>query len=138
MLQNDFYFNSLASAHYKNYSVFCTDVCNAMPGIMIEMLVNSKNDVIELLPALPESLTQGSISGVKTRNQVTIESLEWNGNKITCKLKSNVNQKITLIQRKGMSVVSGKNVKIEESPMGREGRVLYMIAGKTAEIEIIE
>ena len=138
MLQNDFYFNSLASAHYKNYSVFCTDVCNAMPGIMIEMLVNSKNDVIELLPALPESLTQGSISGVKTRNQVTIESLEWNGNKITCKLKSNVNQKITLIQRKGMSVVSGKNVKIEESPMGKEGRVLYMIAGKTAEIEIIE
>jgi hypothetical protein len=135
MMKTDFFYNSLATAHYKNFDVFCTDVCNTVPAIMMEMLVNSKNDVIELLPAIPQSLSKGSISGLKTRNQVTIQKLEWDLDQqiITCQLISAINQDITLIQRNGIISIFG-NVAISPSPAGNDARILKLEAGKSAEI----
>ena len=136
MMKKDFFFNNLATAHYADFRVFCTDVCNSLPGIMMEMLVNSKNDVIELLPAVPAVLTSGAISGLKSRNQVTIENLEWDLNKkeITCSLKSNIDQDITLIQRRGITSISG-NVEIKPSAIGNEGRTIQLKAGQSARIK---
>lgn len=135
MMKNDFFFNGLASAHYADFRTFCTDVCNALPGIIIEMLVNSKNDVIELLPAIPDALITGSISGIKSRNRVTIENLEWNLDKqiITCCLLSDIDQDITLIQRRGIINISG-NIEIVPSSIGQEARVVRLKAGQPAEI----
>jgi hypothetical protein len=130
LMKTNFFFNSLASAHYSNYRVFCTDVCHTVPAIMMEMLVNSKNDVIELLPALPESLSTGSISGLKTRNQVTIDNLSWDMEKkeIVCRLKSNIKQEITLIQRNGIADISG-NSGIMTSPLGDHARIIHLPKG---------
>ena len=135
MMKTDFFFNSLATAHYANFRVFCTDVCNSLPGVMMEMIVNSKNDVIELLPALPAALTEGSIEGLKSRNQVSIENISWDLNKrtVSCLLKSNIDQDITLIQRSGIASISG-NVDILSSPVGNEARIVKLKAGKSAEI----
>ena len=137
LMQEDFYFGSLASAHYDNFNVFCTDVCNTVPTIMMEMLVNSKNDVIELLPAIPPSLVKGSISGIKTRNQATIEKLEWDLDEkiIRCRISSNIDQDITLIQRNGIVSISG-NVDIKNSSIGNEARIISLKAGESAEIVI--
>jgi len=136
-IKEDFFFKSLASAHYKDFNTFCTDVCNTVPTIMMEMLVNSKNQVIELLPALPQSLLTGSVSGIKTRNQVTVENLTWDMNErtISCQLKSNINQNITLIQRRGIVSITG-NVPITASTIGNEARTIQLKAGETAEITL--
>ncbi|GHT02612.1 lectin [Bacteroidia bacterium] len=136
-MKTDFFFPSLASAHYSKYKVFCTDVCHAVPGIMMEMLLNSKNDVIELLPALPPSLTKGSLSGLRTRNQTIIERLEWDmdSRTIVCILKSNINQDITLIQRQGITSIKS-DAAIRPSAIGNEGRVVKLKAGKSTKISI--
>ena len=137
LMKTDFFFNSLATAHYSNFKVFCTDVCHTVPAIMMEMLVNSKNDVIELLPAIPEALTKGAISGLKTRNQVTVENLSWDMSTKTvkCRLKSNIDQDITLIERKGISEITS-NTEIRTSPHGNIARVIHLPKAKSVDITI--
>ena len=98
LLQQDFYYNSLATAHYPNHATFCTDVCHAMPGILIEMLVASNEEGIELLPALAEGLPRGNISGIKARCGVTVEYLSWDriAGKVIVTLRSLKNKDIRL------------------------------------------
>ena len=77
LTRRDFYYSNLATSHYPDHGTFCTDVCHAIPAIMIEMLLGSDENGICLLPALPDGLPQGSLEGVKTRCGVTVESLCW-------------------------------------------------------------
>jgi hypothetical protein len=135
LLKTDFYFTSLTTAHYSNFKVFCTDVCNTMPAIMMEMLVNSTSEVIDLLPAVPESLTKGAIAGIKARNRVTIENLSWDldKNTIECTLKSDIDQQITLVQRRGIKSIS-TSAKVGPSSIGNTARVIEMKAEQSVKI----
>lgn len=98
LTQKDFYYNSLSTAHYPNFGTFCTDVCHAVPGVLIEMLVGSDEEGIELLPALVAGIERGSISGIKVRCGVTVEQLSWNlsDNKVYATLYSAKDRKIKL------------------------------------------
>ncbi|GAA6431964.1 glycoside hydrolase N-terminal domain-containing protein [Bacteroides intestinalis] len=98
LTQKDFYYNSLSTAHYPNYGTFCTDVCHSVPGVLIEMLVGSNEEGIDLLPALVDGIRQGCISGIKTRCGVTIEHLSWNlsQNKVSVTLYSAKDRKIRM------------------------------------------
>ena len=98
LTQKDFYYNSLSTAHYPNHGTFCTDVCHAVPGVLIEMLVGSNEEGLELLPALVEGIRQGSISGIKTRCGVTIEHLSWDlsQNKVSVTLYSAKDREIRM------------------------------------------
>jgi len=104
LTREGFYYDSLCSSHYNNHGVFCTDTCNTVPAVMIEMLICSSPGLLEFLPALPPSLTQGSISGVKGRNRVTVGNLSWDLEKhsVNCILKSDIDRKITVIERDGI------------------------------------
>lgn len=84
----DFYYDGLATSHHGNHEVFCTDVVNTMPTIVMEMLVGSTDDTITLLPALPASLGSGQLRGILTRTGVKVESMSWSGNGIDCRLYS--------------------------------------------------
>lgn len=44
-----------------------------------EMLVQSHEGFINLLPALPDALVEGSLRGFKTRGGATIDRMEWSG-----------------------------------------------------------
>ncbi len=137
LLKTDFYFTSLATAHYSNFKVFCTDVSNSMPAIMMEMLVNSNPKVIDLLPAVPESLTKGAVAGIKARNRVTVENMSWdlNKNTIECILRSDIDQQITLAQRRGIKSISAK-AKVGPSSIGNTARVIEMKAGQPVKINL--
>jgi alpha-L-fucosidase 2 len=137
LLKTDFYFTSMATAHYSNFKVFCTDVCNSVPAIMIEMLVNSTSEVIDLLPAIPESLTKGAVAGIKARNRVTIKSLSWDLEKSTieCILESDIDQQITLVQRRGIKSIL-TSAKVSPSSIGNTARVIEMKAGQPIKISL--
>jgi hypothetical protein len=102
------------------------------------MLVNSKNDVVEWLPALPASLPKGAVSGMKTRNRITIDRLEWDMKTRTVRgeMTSDIDQDITLIQRNGIVSVKSSAV-VSDSPIGKEARIIRMKAGKRTRIELI-
>lgn len=99
-----FYFNGLASAHYVDQGVFCTDVCNTVPTILMEMLVSSDGKGVEFLPALPASLSKGALNGTLTRCRVTLDEMVWDTDAFTVKAKltSDIDQTITLTQRQGI------------------------------------
>ena len=48
LTREDYYYNSLSSSHYNNHGTFCTDTCNAVPAIMMEMLISSSPGILEL------------------------------------------------------------------------------------------
>jgi hypothetical protein len=137
LFKEDFYFNSLSSSHYNGHGVFCTDVCNTVPAIMMEMLIASGPGQIEFLPALPKGLENGTISGVKGRNKITIESFSWNltSNSLLCTLKSDIDQSITLIERDGIKNINTK-AKTTPSPVGQIARRIYLKAGEYTSIAL--
>lgn len=48
-----------------------------------EMLLQSQTDVLELLPALPDRWSAGTVKGLKARGNVQLDKMEWNNRSIT-------------------------------------------------------
>lgn len=105
--KEDFYYNGLTTAHYVDHGVFCADVANTVPTIMMEMLVTSNEDGVEFLPALPTSLDKGSISGMLSRCRVTLDNVSWDMDAatVTATMTSAVDQTITVTERQGIVAI---------------------------------
>ena len=137
LTKEDFYFDNLASSHNPNHDVFCTDVCNSVPAIMIEMLVCSSPGIIEFLPALPTDLTKGKISGIKCRNRITLKDLSWDKEAgiIECTLVSDIDQSCTIVERSGIAEITG-NVEIQPSQQGNMACQILLTKGKVSKLTI--
>jgi alpha-L-fucosidase 2 len=78
-----FFFRSLMSSHYPKRSVFNADAACALPGVLIEMLVDSVPPArgtrarIDLLPAVPDFLAAGRLRGARTLAGVLVADLRW-------------------------------------------------------------
>ena len=73
------YYSSMMTNHDRNRdSAYCTDALITIPAMMMEALAYSDTGEIELLPALPEEWSIGSIQGMLSRSQAEISNLEWN------------------------------------------------------------
>lgn len=78
-----FFFRSLMSSHYPKRSVYNADAACALPGVLIEMLVDSVPRTpgtrarIELLPAVPSFLPAGRLRGARTLAGVLEADLRW-------------------------------------------------------------
>lgn len=127
LTREGYYYTSLFSSHNDNHGVFCADTCNTVPAIMMEMLASSSPEALELLPALPPTLVQGSISGVKGRDRLTIENLSWDMNEKTvrCVLKSDIDQSITVIERSGIKSIRTAAL-VTDSSLGNIARVVQL------------
>ncbi|GGG83776.1 discoidin domain-containing protein [Paenibacillus radicis (ex Gao et al. 2016)] len=136
--KDDYYYSSLSTSHYNNHGTFATDVVNSVPTIMMEMLAISDRGTLELLPALPKSLTNGSISGMLARGQVTVDELKWNMDNLTVdvELTSAIDQNLTLIQRAGIEEIVSEDVTIASSPLGSIARIIPLEANKKAVIRL--
>jgi hypothetical protein len=84
------------------------DAQGGIPTIMMEMLLYSRPGVIEVLPALPETLVKGSINGMLARTFARIDELAWNMGTRTVELTvtSFRKQHITLIARYGIEHIT--------------------------------
>jgi hypothetical protein len=84
------------------------DAQGGIPAIMMEMLLYSRPGVIEVLPALPHTLTKGAINGMLARTFARIDTLSWDmaARTVDLKVTSFRNQDVTLIARQGIEKIS--------------------------------
>jgi hypothetical protein len=125
------------TSHYPNYNTYNADAAHTIPGILIEMLVDSQPGILELLPALPADLAQGTITGVIGRNRVTVVSLSWNltNQTVNATLNSAITQQVTLISRRGISSISS-SASLASSSLGSFARVISLQAGVNTTVSI--
>jgi hypothetical protein len=90
------------------YAVPVPDAHGGIPAIVMEMLLYSRPGVIEVLPALPETLVKGSISGMLARSFARIDKLAWDMEARTVELTvtSFRKQDVTLIARYGIEEIT--------------------------------
>lgn len=98
------YVNPSLTTRHNPYSFSAPDPQGALPTLIMEMLVYSRPGVIDLLPAMPDSLEKGSIKGVLCRTQAKIEDLTWDikRKEIDVTISSRVNQTIRMFVRRGI------------------------------------
>jgi alpha-L-fucosidase 2 len=101
------YVNPSLTTMHNPYAIPSPDPQGALPALIMEMLVYSRPGVIGLLPAAPDSLSEGTIKGVVSRTQATIDNLAWDlkGKKIDVTISSKVDQTIKLFVRYGIESV---------------------------------
>ncbi|WP_212822957.1 discoidin domain-containing protein [Catellatospora sp. TT07R-123] len=136
--KDDYYYTSMATSHYNAHGVFATDVVNSVPTIMMEMLATSGPGTLELLPAVPNGLNRGTVTGMLGKSRFTIDRLDWNTDNRTAKvtLTSAIDQNLTLIERAGIQSISSGNIAIQSSPLGGIARVLPLRANQQVTIDL--
>jgi hypothetical protein len=90
------------------YAFPMPDAQGGIPTIMMEMLLYSRPGVIEVLPALPETLVKGSINGMLARTFAKVDMLAWDMQARTANvtITSLKDQNIMLIVRHGIENIS--------------------------------
>lgn len=83
-----YFLPSLATTHDVG-AIFNLDIGGGFPAVICSMLVGSSlDDGIALLPALPASWPNGSVTGIHTRGAVVVESLGWSPEEVRVSLRS--------------------------------------------------
>ncbi|MFF4652051.1 glycoside hydrolase N-terminal domain-containing protein [Streptomyces sp. NPDC001380] len=83
LLDRDFFFRSLMSSRRPYRDTLGADVAHGLPALLVEMLVRSRPGRpdgaarLTLLPALPDTLPTGTLTGVRTRFGATVAELAW-------------------------------------------------------------
>jgi len=103
------YINTSLTTMHNPHRFPAPDAQGALPTLMMEMLVYSRPGVIELLPALPDSLSKGSIKGVMCRTEAKVESLTWDmkAKTVDLTLGSRKPQDLDLMVRYGIESAIG-------------------------------
>ncbi|MEV4827821.1 glycosyl hydrolase family 95 catalytic domain-containing protein [Micromonospora sp. CA-248260] len=139
ILGRNMVFRSLMTAHNPNLDIYNADAANAIPAVLAEALLYTRPGVLELLPALPDQLPRGTITGVRGRNRILVEKLTWDisARTATVTLNSAVAQEISLICRRGIaSVTTSPSVTVASSPLGNHARVVALPAATTIQITV--
>lgn len=118
ILTHDFIHPSLATSHYPGGRVYNMDACTSLPTVVMEMLVFSKPGEIELLPALPEGVSKGSIAGILCRGGVKVEELIWDrAQGHVCAMLISKTQQVVMVgawgQKKKVELPGGQGIKVE-------------------------
>ena len=57
--------------------IFNLDASGGLPAVVAAMLLGSTTDELSVLPALPEAWTSGSITGLRARGGLVVDTLDW-------------------------------------------------------------
>lgn len=105
---------SLITSHEPNQVIFNTDGNGGIPQIVSTMLLQSRPDVIKMLPALPKEWPSGKITGMLAQGgfEVTIEWKEGELKRVL--LKSNKGNPTKLIYKEKITTVDLKKGEVKE------------------------
>ncbi|MGW2643040.1 glycosyl hydrolase family 95 catalytic domain-containing protein [Streptomyces sp. NPDC001348] len=137
ILGNNMVFKSLMTSHNPNLTIYNADAANALPAMLTESLIYSRPGILEVLPALPDQLPNGTIKGVRGRNRIRVESLAWDttAHTATVVLTSDITQDVTLVCRRGITSVT-TSATVTSSSLGSHARVVSLTAGTRTTITI--
>jgi hypothetical protein len=115
------------------------DAQGGIPTIVMEMLAYSRPGVVEVLPALPPSLTRGSINGMLLRTFARLNKFAWDmeARTVDLTITSVKKQDVTLIARHGVDKVIASPGALAATP--RRGEVacdLHLPEGTPVEIHL--
>ncbi|MFJ5955250.1 glycosyl hydrolase family 95 catalytic domain-containing protein [Paenarthrobacter sp. NPDC092416] len=138
VLGNNMVLPSLMTTHNPELHIYNSDAANSLPAIIAEALIYSRPGMLELLPALPEQLSKGSITGVRGRNRVLVESLTWDTVARTVKttIVSDISQSLDVVCRRGITAITASAGVLSGSSLGDHARTLQLAAGQRTEILI--
>jgi alpha-L-fucosidase 2 len=57
--------------------IFNVDAAGGLPALVAEMLLQSSDDEVRLLPALPDAWPSGRITGLRARGGIAVDELQW-------------------------------------------------------------
>ncbi|WOO40607.1 glycosyl hydrolase family 95 catalytic domain-containing protein [Rubellicoccus peritrichatus] len=136
LMRYDYIERNLITRHNPNWAPN-TDVLCGLPGFVAEALLYSKPGVIELLPAWSTRLPSGSIDGLRTRTQATVESLEWDleQKEITATIRSLKDQWVTIFVRQGIEEIES-SAKMRSSEHGDFAREVYLKKGEPVKLTV--
>jgi alpha-L-fucosidase 2 len=139
LLEEGFVGATFTCPHDPYTSMRIADAQGGIPAIIMEMLAYSRPGVIEVLPALPATLTEGSINGMLLRTFAKLDKLSWNMNSRTVDMTvtSFRKQDVTLIARYGIEDITVASGVLEATPKsGNATCVLHLPEGKPVEIRL--
>ena len=139
LLEQGFVGTTFICPHDPYAGARIADAQGGIPAIMMEMLAYSRPGVVEVLPALPPSLTRGSINGVLLRTFAQLDKLDWDMDARTVDLTitSLKEQDVTLIARYGIEGVSSSSGVLKAKPQSGEATCdLHLPEGKPIEVHL--
>ncbi|MBM7818732.1 hypothetical protein JOE63_001209 [Cellulosimicrobium cellulans] len=138
ILGSNMVFRSFMTSHNPELHTFNADSAHAIPAVVAESLVCSRPGFLELLPAVPDTISSGEITGVRGRNRVLVDTLSWDlgARRASARLVSAVDQDLTLVSRRGIVSITVSGANATASPLGPHARTLALREGVPVEIEI--
>ena len=121
------------------YATPMPDAQGGTPTIMMEMLAYSRPGVVEVLPALPQSLAKGSMNGMLLRTFARLDKLSWDmqARTVDLTITSARKQNVTLIARQGIEGISASSGALTSRPQpGSAACDLLLPEGKPIEIHL--
>jgi alpha-L-fucosidase 2 len=103
-----------------------------------EMLVQSHDGLLHLLPALPAAWAKGTVTGLRTRQAVAIESLHWNltDNTIEARLNSAIGQEVTVFAGHGIRTIEADGAVVADSKRNPAFRVVTLPASAPVTVKV--
>ncbi|MFD9120841.1 RICIN domain-containing protein [Streptomyces bottropensis] len=137
IIGNNMLFKSLMTSHNPNLDIYNADAANAFPGVLAEALLYTRPGVLEILPALPDQLAKGSLTGVRARGRIRVHTFSWDlsARTATLSVTSAVDQTTSLISRRGMTSVA-TSATVASSPLGAHAREVTLVAGRRTDITV--
>ncbi len=139
LIEQGFVGSTFVCPHDPYTSMRIADAQGGIPAIMMEMLAYSRPGVIEVLPALPPTLTKGTINGMQLRTFARLDKLSWDMNKHTVDLTitSTKKQDLILIARYGIESVSASGSIVTTKPKTGEATCnIRLPEGKAVDIHL--
>ena len=134
---------NMVDGHYGGPRVLCDDGNGATPEIVDRMLVQSKPGSLSLLPAIPKALPKGSVTGLRARGAITLDTLSWDMPAGTCSvtLTSDSEQTIALILPRDVDVktisMNGKPVTVTPQGVKKLGAEIKLPARTPVKINVV-
>jgi alpha-L-fucosidase 2 len=133
------YISNALRCSREPYAIPVPDAHGGIPAIVMEMLLYSRPGVIEVLPALPETLVRGSIRGMLSRSFARIDRLAWDmeARTVYLTITSSRPQNVTLIARHGVQTITAPaGILVAPLEAGSADIDLHLPEGRPVELRL--
>lgn len=129
MTVDNYVYPSFMISYWPKLNGYGFDPVGNTPGIINKSLLQSRNGILDILPALPEQWKQGSVKGMTLAGQLTVNELKWDMEKgnIYLEITSALDQKITLRLPEGITLKRNSSLSLKK---GKPEKITLQVSPK--------